>query len=214
MSDVDKAYDALPAQETIGEDQWDATPESAALRALFGTSAYRLLGDSGLSADRHLDGAIAIQEKIAQCYLFAHEADRAKPVERCLFCGAAVTPGKLIGNTLANGAIPKMAQQAIRAGRLYTDELGALRKRVAELEALNEAGARAVDALESIGEQARERIIELARGLRQALDSGFDRSLDVLMYERLYRLVERSEAETPAGNSAGNSSPGGDPNAA
>lgn len=219
MSYVDKAYDALPAQETIGEGQWDETPEAAALRALFGTSAYRLLGDSGLSADRHLDGAIAIQEKIAQCYLFAREADRTKPVPGGIPDGILIddeelkpiTRDEIVEVTLAGVARDRvlrsmlfeilthrdaMAPGLLRATRLYTDELGALRKRVAELEALNEAGARAVDALESIGEQARERIVDLASWLRYALEhwapAGSDKA------ERARRLLDRAEAETPA----------------
>lgn len=60
--------------------------------------------------------------------------DDAPGEERCPWCGTAVSPGALLGNTLANGAVPKLAEQAMIATRLYTDELGALRKRVAELE--------------------------------------------------------------------------------
>jgi hypothetical protein len=55
--------------------------------------------------------------------------------DRCPWCGTVVTAGSLLGNTLANGAAPKLAASAIR---LYTDELGALRKRVAELEPCRE----------------------------------------------------------------------------
>jgi hypothetical protein len=54
---------------------------------------------------------------------------------RCIMCGTDVAPRELISNALANGAMPKMAEQALRAARLYTDELGALRKRTADLEA-------------------------------------------------------------------------------
>jgi hypothetical protein len=53
---------------------------------------------------------------------------------RCLFCGTEVTPGQLIGNALANGAMPKMAEHAVTAMRLHTDETDRLRKRVATLE--------------------------------------------------------------------------------
>jgi hypothetical protein len=88
------------------------------------------------------------------------------PVERCLFCGTAVTPGVLIGNTLANGAAPKMLEMVLRTGKLYTDELGALRTRVAELEQLNQAAAKATDALEAIGDQAVARIAVLESACR------------------------------------------------
>lgn len=124
-------------------------------------------------------------------------------VERCLLCGTAVTPGMLIGNTLANGAMPKMAEQAMRAGKLYTDELGMLRKRVAELEALHDAAARANDALEQIGESARLRIVELTGGLREALERWADEAPGCKGagdddHNRLRQLAERAEAETPA----------------
>lgn len=110
-----------------------------------------------------------------------------------------------------------MAPHLLRAARLYTDELGALRKRLTELEArsvadfhrlrdleaLNEAGARAVDALESIGEQARRRIVDLTSWLRYALEhwapDGSNKA------ESARALLDRAEAETPAlaGNSLG-----------
>lgn len=88
-------------------------------------------------------GAVAAAETAEQSTsAWVSEAIELAATERCLFCGAAVTPGQLIGNMLANGAMPKMAEHAARATRLYTDELGALRKRVAELEALHgQAGA-------------------------------------------------------------------------
>lgn len=47
-------------------------------------------------------------------------------------------------------------------------EMRALRKQVREMEALTEAGSKAVDALEMIGEQARERIAALETGLPAA----------------------------------------------
>ncbi|HKP08492.1 MAG TPA: hypothetical protein VJU58_14660 [Microbacterium sp.] len=72
---INEAYDALPTQEDIGESTWDPTPEAAALRKLFGTSAFRLIDSTG----KQLDGAIALQEKIAGAYLFAIEAHRSKP---------------------------------------------------------------------------------------------------------------------------------------
>lgn len=56
------------------------------------------------------------------------------PVERCLWCGTAVTPGSILGNALANGALPKMVEHAMRAIKTHTDETDELRKRVAELE--------------------------------------------------------------------------------
>lgn len=79
------------------------------------------------------------------------------------------------------------------------DEVRALRARVAELEELHDAAAKANEALEQIGEQARQRIVELTRGLREALDACYDRVLDgdVPKRERLYRLADRAEAETP-----------------
>lgn len=82
-------------------------------------------------------------------------------------------------------------------------EVGALRKRVAELEALNEAGARAVDALESIGEQARQRIVDLTSWLRYALEHWAPEGSNKA--ERARALLDRAEAETPAlaGNSLG-----------
>lgn len=148
---IEDAWDALPPVEDFGEVTYEQTPEVAALRALFGTSAFKLLNNAGCpDDDREIDAVAAVQNHVAKAYLFAREADRSKPIERCLFCGTALTPGRLIGNALANGAMPKMAEQAIKSMRMYTDELGALRKRVAELEALNEAGARAVDALEGM----------------------------------------------------------------
>lgn len=73
---VDRAWDALPPQEDIGESTWDPTPEAAALRALFGTSAFRLINNAH---DRYLAGAQALQERIAEAYQFAREAHRAKP---------------------------------------------------------------------------------------------------------------------------------------
>jgi hypothetical protein len=64
---------------------------------------------------------------------------------------------------------------------------------VAELEEINESGAHAVEVLEQIGEQigeqARQRIVELTAGLREAL-------VDVRTFERLSHPVERSQAET------------------
>lgn len=69
------------------------------------------------------------------------------------------------------------------------------------LQQLADAAAKANAALERIGEQARQRIVELTAGLREALDAWYDRVLDgdVPMRERLYRLADRAEAETPAG---------------
>ena len=84
------------------------------------------------------------------------------------------------------------------AARVLLGHIAAIDERVAELETLHDAAAKANAALESIGEQARRRIVDLTRGLREALNAGFERVLDVRMYERLYRLVERAEAETPA----------------
>lgn len=60
-------------------------------------------------------------------------------------------------------------------------ELGALRKRVAELEELHGAAARAIDALESIGEQARRRIAELEAGLPAAWLALTDEQREQLM---------------------------------
>lgn len=70
--------------------------------------------------------------------------------ERCRWCGHEVSAGSLLGNTLANGALPKLAEHVIRATRLYTDEIGALRDRVAELETLGAARDRAFDAMEGM----------------------------------------------------------------
>ena len=85
--------------------------------------------------------------------LVRFEAEWVEPVDRCIMCGHAVTPGSLIGNALANGAMPRMAEHAIKSTRLYTDELGALRKRVAELEAGLPAAWRAL----SDGQRRRRR---------------------------------------------------------
>lgn len=74
MTEVDEAWDALPPQVEIGDATYDPTPEATALRALFGASTFRLIDSTG----PQLDGAIALQEKIAQCYLFAIEAHRSK----------------------------------------------------------------------------------------------------------------------------------------
>jgi hypothetical protein len=77
---IDDAWDALPPQEDVGESTWDPTPEAAALRALFGASAFRLLGNAGCAVgDGALDGARAVQEHIANAYRFAREAHRARP---------------------------------------------------------------------------------------------------------------------------------------
>lgn len=71
---TDDAWDALPPQEEIGEFTWDPTPEAAALRKLFGTSAFRLIDSTG---DRELVGAR--RQCIARAYLFALVAHRSKP---------------------------------------------------------------------------------------------------------------------------------------
>lgn len=76
MSAIDDAWDALPPQEDIGESQWDPMPEAAALRALFGTSAFRLIDSVD---EREIAVAQALQERIAKAYLFARDAHRAKP---------------------------------------------------------------------------------------------------------------------------------------
>lgn len=78
---VNKAWDALPAQRETDEATWDPTPEAAALRALFGSSAFRQLNNAGVSwSDRDLDAATAIQEGIAKAYLFAVEAHRSRAI--------------------------------------------------------------------------------------------------------------------------------------
>lgn len=108
---IDDAWDALPPQEEIGESTWDPTPEAAALRSLFGASAFRHLGNAGVVdfSDRDIEVATAVQEHIASNYLFSVEAHRRKPDERyrqfvalrdslladdiCLACGDR-TPGR------------------------------------------------------------------------------------------------------------------------
>jgi hypothetical protein len=84
MSKVDDAWDAIPPQVETENGTYDQTAEAAALRALFGQSAFRLLGNSGIEnwSGEALDIAIAIQEHIATCYLFAIEAMKTKPEPR------------------------------------------------------------------------------------------------------------------------------------
>ncbi len=109
---VDKAWDALPPQQEADGATWDPTPEAAALRSLFGQSPHRLVGNSGaVEGDRERDAAAAIQEHIAQNYLFAIEAHRGTQIlearyrqfvalrdellaaDMCLACGTH-TPGR------------------------------------------------------------------------------------------------------------------------
>lgn len=63
-------------------------------------------------------------------------------------------------------------------------------------EELHDAAAKANEALERIGEQARERIVDLSGWLRYALEhwapGGSDKA------ERARAALERAEAETPA----------------
>lgn len=77
------------------------------------------------------------------------------------------------------------------------EELRELRARVAQLEALADAGAKAMDALESIGGQARQRIVDLAGWLRYALENWAPGGSDKV--EKARAALERAEAETPAG---------------
>lgn len=66
--------------------------------------------------------------------------------------------------------------------------------RIAELEALNVAGARAVDVMDDIGEQARARIKELEAGLREAVSWIADRSSDPSIFvNRLSKLLPSDE---------------------
>lgn len=167
------------------------------------------------------------------CKAFREAGPPAAP-ERCLFCGTEVTPGKLIGNTLANGAMPKMAEIAAKALRMHTDETDQLRQSAAlrgqendALRALVEElrAGRAAD-LETYRESERELIAECdrlrarvseleerceqARGRIAKLEAGLAAALEEWVrggweYERLARLLP--------GNSAGNSPRGDDPNA-
>lgn len=68
------------------------------------------------------------------------------------------------------------------------------RKRIAELEALNAAAARAVDVMDDIGEQARARIAALETALTDAINWIADRSSpDSILVDRLRKLVPLEE---------------------
>lgn len=72
MSKVDEAWDALPPADEILGVIHERSAEVAALRALFGVSAFRLLGNAGIeTGEAELSAVEAIQKEIAEAYLYA-----------------------------------------------------------------------------------------------------------------------------------------------
>lgn len=114
-SSIDKAWDSLPAQVDVGGLTYSVTPEAAALRSLFGHSAWRQVGNAGIKSisDDALAAVEAVQSHIADNYLFAIDAlndgsanalqvkyltfvrlrDELFEADVCLACGAH-TPGR------------------------------------------------------------------------------------------------------------------------
>lgn len=110
-----RLFDAMAARTgariEFGERQPDLSREEC-VTLYFAHGATRVyLARSGVA-----DGEIGIKELV----------DGRSAAVRCIMCGTAVTPGSLIGNTLANGAAPAMVEHAMKATRLHTDRTDGL----------------------------------------------------------------------------------------
>ncbi|HEX2689124.1 MAG TPA: hypothetical protein VHN14_21025 [Kofleriaceae bacterium] len=92
--------------------------------------------------------------------------------DRCPWCGHEVSAGSLLGNTLANGALPKLQEHAVRAMRLHSTPMRSPRcaRGLPNSRRCRNAQGKAVDALEDIGGQAAVRIGELAAALLEACE--------------------------------------------
>ena len=150
---IDDAWDALPPQEEIGEFTYDPTPEAAALRSLFGSHAFRQLGNAGIDnlSGRDIDVATAIQDHIARAYLFAIEAHRGKPNAPATSQGPMTIDREELRRLLAIATSPEgpgnpRFEEFAAARDAVLDELpdllsalDAADRRIAELEAFREA---------------------------------------------------------------------------
>jgi len=119
-----------------------------------------------MSTEEKIDTIVA---KIATELATKAGTSSAYDGDRCMMCGHEVSPGALLANSLANGALPKIHEHLLRATRLYTDELGALRKRVPELEALVDASARMLDEVRAGRDEAPSLWRSLSDGQRLEL---------------------------------------------
>jgi hypothetical protein len=102
--------------------------------------------------------------------------------DRCPWCGAVTTGATLLGNSLANGALPLLQEHALRAFKLYSDDMRSLQRRVRELEAAQAgAGGASVEpaAVEPAGEARSiladaKRELDLLQSKQGAYMQGFE----------------------------------------